>query len=215
MNRSITASAVALALIATSAGAQIADPGFEATLDFDNVDFTDSWEGFFGTFSDPAGTPFSRFGSIDVLSGSQALEIGVDSDDSFAGAFTQVNGLVPGQPVAFSVFAKTPDLAALTAETQIRIEFFDSSDMFVDQTGNLLPVVTDTYTLFSQTGVVPAGADRARLVLALDSGDPPDNPFRGDNGTVFFDDARFVVVPEPASLGFLSIAGLTLLRRRR
>ncbi len=214
MKTAFAASAAALALFAASADAQmLADPGFEGTLDFDGADFTDGWEGFFGTFSDPAGSPFSQFGSTDVRSGAQALETGVDSDASFAGAFTQVNGFTPGETIDFSVFATTPDATALTAETQIRIEFFDSAGAFVSQTGNLTPVVTEMYTEFTQIGVVPDGADRARFVLALDSG----GDFRGDNGVVYFDDASITVtpVPEPTAIALLATGGTLLLRRRR
>ncbi len=211
MKFELAASAACLALAVSASHAQsLADPGFEGTLSFDGAPFDDAWEGFFGTFSDPAGMPFSRYGSTMPLGGSQALEVGVDSDASFAGAFTQVNGLAPGQVVDFFVFAKSPSPSVLTAEVQLRIEFFDSSDTFVDQTGNLTPVITGDYLEYMQTGVVPLGADRARFVIALDSG----GDFRGDNGTVYFDNAS-IVVPEPTSLALLGVGGLAMLRRRR
>ena len=71
------------------------------------------------------------------------------------------------------------------------------------QTPNLLPVPTDVYTPVSLVAAVPAGADTAHVVYAIQSFTNETLP---DLGTVYVDDASLTVVPEPATVGLLGVA---------
>jgi hypothetical protein len=92
--------------------------------------------------------------------------------------------------------------------SEIRIEFRNSgSNTEVSRTPNLVPAFTQgQYQQWSLPAVVPAGADTARLVYAIQS-------FGGATTQLLYvDDVSFT--PEPASLALLGLGGLTLLRRR-
>ena len=63
--------------------------------------------------------------------------------------------------------------------------------------------MTSDYTEFSLTAPVPAGADTARVVYAIQTfGGGPTN-----NGTIFLDDASLTVIPEPSTLALLALGG--------
>ena len=82
----------------------------------------------------------------------------------------------------------------------------------VSRTPNFTVAPGSAYTQFSIPATVPAGADTARVVFAVQTfgGDGPSN-----SGTIYVDDASFVVVPEPASMSLLAGVGAALLRRRK
>ena len=103
---------------------------------------------------------------------------------------------------------------AITAgklDAEIRIEWRNSvANIEVGRTPNLIPALTGAYELFTLSTTVPAGADTARVVYAIQTftGGPT------NNGTVFIDDLSYV--PAPGTLAFaLGGLGLAGLRRRR
>jgi hypothetical protein len=73
-----------------------------------------------------------------------------------------------------------------------------------------LPV--DTWQKFIAQGTAPAGTTSAQIVLVHVQ---LDNPPAG--GAIFFDDAAFGIIPEPASvvLGAFGMVGLLGFARRR
>jgi hypothetical protein len=99
--------------------------------------------------------------------------------------------------------------------TFINIEWFNStggqiSFLSTPIVNSLTPF--DTWITGNVSGTAPAGTATARLVLL--SG-PYTGIGSGAGGAGFFDNASFVVVPEPGSLCLLGIAGLLSLRRSR
>lgn len=73
-----------------------------------------------------------------------------------------------------------------------------------------MPVPTHQYAPFTVSAVVPAGADKARMVYAIQtfSGGPT------NNGVVFVDDVSFSV-PEPKNILLLGTAIAAFISPRR
>ena len=67
---------------------------------------------------------------------------------------------------------------------------------------------SNVWTPLAAAGVAPAGTDHVNLFALF-----VQPQFNG--GSTFFDDLSGSVVPEPAAIGLISIAGLMSLRRRR
>ncbi len=183
-----------------------ANPGFEDPITSDGPPFVGFWEGFSG-----GGAAFAANATTAPRSGAQHLDLTITaSDNNFAGVFQDVV-VTPGQSVTFSGFHSTP--GALLLDNELRIEWRNSvSNTEVSRTPNIGPdPALNQYVPFQLDAIVPAGADTARVVYAIQTftGDP------GNTGTVFIDDVSFVVVPEPASLGVLSLGAIGLIRRRR
>jgi hypothetical protein len=204
--------ALAIAALAGSeAPAQnlLANPGFEDPITMDGAPFVGSWEGFNGGAGSSAANS-----SLMARTGAMHLDVSItNTDNIFAGVFQDVEGLLPGQPVTFSLWHKTTT-NPLDLVAEMRIEWRKTGQSAeVSRTPNSLPTLTSDYTQFSLTAPVPAGADTARVVYAIQTfGGGPTN-----NGTVFIDDASLVVIPEPSTWVLLSLGGcaLAMLRRRR
>jgi hypothetical protein len=94
----------------------------------------------------------------------------------------------------------------------VRIEWRNSvTNLEVSRTPNSTPVPTaGAYTPFTLTSTVPAGADTARAVYAIQSFST--NPL--GSGAVLIDDFTFFV-PEPTGLALLSFGALTIVARTR
>jgi hypothetical protein len=186
----------------------LANPGFEDPITSDGAPFVGSWEGF------SAGAGAQAINSMAMpRSGAQHADLSIfNVNNSFAGVFQDVPNLVAGMTGVFGGWHKTPS-DPFDVGAEIRIEWRNSvSDMEISRTPNLTPVPTDQYRPFSLTAMVPAGADTARVVYAIQTfGPQPTN-----NGTVFLDDMYFVI-PEPTALSLLAFGsmGLAAVRRQR
>jgi hypothetical protein len=195
-------------LAAAPAQAQnlLANPGFEDPVTYDGPPFVGSWEAF------NAG-PGSSAANSSALprSGAQHLALSIiATDNSFAGAFQDVPGMVPGLETIFSGYHMTIS-DPFDVGVEIRIEWRNSvSNTEVARTPNLTPIPPSQYGPFSLVATVPAGADTARVVYAIQSfGPQPTN-----TGTVYVDDVSFVI-PEPAAIGSLALGACLLPGRRR
>ena len=198
---------VVLALVGETASAQnqLANSGFESPITSDGAPFVGFWEGFAGGGASAANSPEMP------RSGTQSLMLAIaQTDNTFAGVFQDVPNLTPGMLATFSGFHKTTS-SPLDLDTEVRIEWRNSvSNSEVGRTPNLSPVPTGDYGPFSLSAAVPAGADTARVVYAIQTftGGP------SNTGTVFIDDVSFVV-PEPSVVALAGVTALGLLRRRR
>lgn len=184
----------------------LVNPGFEDPITFDGAPFVGFWEGFSGGPGSAAAN-----GTVQPRTGLQHLDLLIDNtNNTFAGAFQDVAGLVPGDQAIFSGWHMTPS-SPFDVGVEVRIEWRNSvSNTEVGRTPNLTTAPAAQYTEFSLSAAVPAGADTARLVYAIQSfGTEPTN-----TGRVFVDDASFVV-PEPAAAAVLGLGGLVLAARRR
>jgi hypothetical protein len=194
------------ALIASTALAQVANPGFESPIAADGPPFVGSWE----SFSGGAGAT-SATSTLMPRTGAQHLDMTISAtDNTFAGVFQDIPGMLPGTPVTYSLWHKRVGVLDLDAE--VRIEWRNSvSNTEISRT-QLVPTaaITTDYTLFALPDVVPAGVDTARIVYALQT-------FSGgaaNTGTVYVDDVTFIPEPASAALVGLGCAMLVGMRRR-
>ena len=189
-----------------SAQNQFSNPGFEAPITFDGPPFVGSWEGF------SSGGPASSGNlSITPRTGLQHLGLSITSQvNAFAGAFQDVAGLTAGSLVTFSGWHMTTS-NPLDLGIEFRIEWRNSvSNTEINRTPNMTTIPTGAYTEFSLNSVVPAGADTARCVYAIQTfGGGPTH-----NGVVYVDDASFVPAPTTFALAMGGM-GMVGLRRRR
>jgi hypothetical protein len=194
--------------VSQAAANLLVNPGFEDPITSDGAPFVGFWEAFQG------GSASSTRDTVMPRNGAGHLAVGITGDSTFAGAFQDVEGLIPGQLMNFTVWHKTTSLP-YSLITEARIEWRKvGQEAEVSRTLNLsIPPVTD-YTPISVIAPVPAGADTARVVYAVQSFTNAGLP---DLGTVYVDDASFTVVPEPVTIALLSIAfvAATAARRRR
>jgi hypothetical protein len=194
--------------LAASVGAAnlVVNAGFEDPVTTDGAPFIGFWEAFNG-----AAVSSSVNSTTLPRTGLQSLELSIlNTDNSFAGAFQDVT-VIPGLEYTFSGWHASLS-SPLDLGTEVRIEWRNSLGE-VARTPNVSPVPTSVYSLFELTAEVPAGADIARMVYAIQTfGGEPSN-----NGIVYVDDVSFALVPEPSSLILLGAGGLALvlLRRRR
>lgn len=199
-------------LVAVIASAQVcvanplADPGFEMPLVDDG-----SGVGKWNPFSN--GSPnISEQGMTMPRNGAGHANLDLVDANGFAGFFQDVLNVVPGSPIDWSVWAK--DNSGTDGQgIEMRIEYRDSiNDVEVSRTGNLVPgSLGSTYEQITLSDTVPATADVARVVFAIQSfGTAPPQ-------SVFVDDASVTVqqIPEPTTLALMGIAGLACVTARR
>jgi hypothetical protein len=209
VGKSIAGMSVLLAAVAAPrALGQIANGGFESPVTTDGPPFVGFWEAFNGG----AGTQSANSNNM-PRSGAAHLILGINNtDNTFAGVFQDVPGLTPGASVTFGGYHLTTS-NPLDVGIEYRIEWRNSgTDTEVSRTANSttpLPPLNQ-YAPFSLTATVPAGADTARVVYAVQSF----GPGATNSGTVFVDDVSFV--PEPAAaMLVLPAAAVACARRRR
>jgi hypothetical protein len=201
-----------VALAASQAAAQnlLTDPGFEDPTKFtmDGAPFVGFWEAFNG------GGPTSVQDGVMPRSGAGDAHLTVNNhNNNFAGFFQDVP-VAAGQILTYSGWNKA-DALPFGPGLEYRIEWRNAAgNNEVGRTPNFVPVVTTEYTPFSTVQVVPAGADLARVVYAIQT-------FGGtsDTGQVFLDDFSVTVIPEPATMALAGLAGtaafVALGRRRK
>ena len=100
---------------------------------------------------------------------------------------------------ASSPCGKRPQALPLDLDVEMRIEWRNSvTDTEISRTPNFVSTasITTDYQKFGVAGIVPVGANLARVVYAIQTF----SGGAGNTGTLFVDDASFVV-PEPATLG--------------
>lgn len=152
----------------------------------------------------------SEIGSTTPRTGANAAELTIVSDEGFAGFFQDVPATA-GADIDWSVWAM--DVGGDNgAGVEMRIEYRDSvANTEISRTANLVPasLSASVYEQVVVSDVVPAGADTARVVFAIQSFG---GPFPG---SVFVDDAMVNTIPEPASIAMIGLAGLALAARRR
>lgn len=195
---------LSVALAGSAASANLfTNPGFEDPITMDGAPFVGFWEAF---TSGAAAT--SQNSATMPLTGDQSLELTIDATtNQFAGVFQDVPGLVPGQLGTFGGWHK--QVAGDPGGIEIRIEWRDSvGDVEISRTPNFVPTPGSDYETFSLSDTVPAGADSARVVYAIQS-------FGGAlNQQLFVDDVSFVI-PEPASVVLCGLVGSVMLWRRQ
>jgi hypothetical protein len=94
----------------------------------------------------------------------------------------------------------------------VRVTFFsgpngtgDNLGVFISQDAITSDTPTNVWTQLTRGDVVPGGAVSAQMMGFM---------IGPGAGAMYMDDASFVIIPEPASLGLLGLGGLLMLRRR-
>ena len=201
----VLATGISLPTLASAANLFV-DPSLESPITFDGPPFVGTWEGFNGGGATAANSTLS------ARTGTQSLRLAItNTDNTFSGAFQDVAGLTAGTPATVSGWLTAPS-TPFDVGIEIRVEWRNSvTGMEISRTPNLTPTPTSTYVAFTQSSIVPAGADSARVVFAIQSfGPEPTN-----SGVAYFDDLSFEAVPEPTASLLTGAAALGLLARRR
>jgi PEP-CTERM motif len=184
----------------------LVNPSFEQPITQDGPPFVGFWEGFNGSAGASAANSTSA-----PRTGAQNVDLSiVASNNNFAGVFQDVVGLIPGQLGTFSGWHKTPS-NPFDVGAEFRIEWRNSvSNTEVSRINTVVASMPSQYTEFSVTQAVPAGADTARVVYAIQSFGPGPT----DTGIANIDDFSFTI-PEPTSMAALTLGGLVVSARRR
>lgn len=186
---------------ATFAQNLLVNPSFEDPITYDGAPFVGSWEGFSSAGASAANS------SLQPRTGAQSLGLSIsNTPNAFAGAFQDVL-VSAGVDYIFGGWHLTTS-SPLSLGVEVRIEWRNSgSNTEVSRTPNSTPVPGLTYQPWNLQATVPAGADLARVVYAIQSFSTA--PL--GNGNVFVDDVSVAVVPEPSTLALLALGGLGMI----
>lgn len=187
------------------AGLLLVDGGLEGALTFDGPPFVGTWEGFSGS----AGAT-SAFSGTNVRTGAQSLELIIAGDaGSFTGAFQDV--AIPASAIgSMSWFSGYHLNVGDAGGSEFRIEWRDAGGVEFAREQSTVSATGSVFEEFIIPATIPAGADTARIVYAIQS-------FGAAlNQTVFVDDLNFNIapVPEPTT-ALLALLGVAPLARRR
>lgn len=195
---------VATAPVASAVSVKVADYSFESGPLVDDGNGVGKWNPF-------AGGTDNTSDSTETMprTGLRSLELNLASKDGFAGAYQDI-AAAPGTLFDYSVWHKeTTDQNG--AGVEMRVEFRDSvADTEISRTANFTPAsLGANWEAFTISDSIPAGADTARIVYAIQSfgADVPQQ--------VFVDDVTFECIPEPASLALLGLGGIAIATMRR
>ena len=192
-----------LSASSAQAGNLLSDAGFESGAFVDDGSGLGKWQ----PFADGSAGNTSEIGASMPRTDVYAAELNLVNANGFAGFFQDIPA-VPGVASEWSAWVKDA-LGNGGAAVEMRIEYRDSvANTEISRTGNLVPTLTTTdYELVTLTDVVPAGADTARVVFAIQSfGTAPPQQ-------IFVDDA-YATAPEPTA-AVIALLGLAPLARRR
>lgn len=205
--------AVAALLSVDSAFAgNVGNAGFESPIAAAPAPFVGRWEPFSLDGDNVTGEDTAQTSTANPRTGAASLELFIGNlANSFAGAFQDVpfDASAAGTG-ALGYFTGFHALQGNPGGSEIRIEWRDS---IADTEVARIPNVTvspagSTYEPFSVSGVIPSGADTARIVYAIQS-------FGGVlDQTVFVDDVDFQI-PEPSTVCLTALAGVALVGIRR
>lgn len=185
----------------------LADAGFEG---IDGLVDDGNGVGKWNPFTNGGLNSFSVSGAA-PRTGSQSLRLELGAANGFSGIFQDVP-VISGESMTWSGWHSLQSGSA--GGTEIRIEFRDSiGNTEISRTGNLAPTIGLAYEPFSLTDIVPAGADTARVVYAVQSfGAPAPQLVHVDD--LFVSGAAVVPEPSGAIFALMGLGGLALRRRR-
>jgi hypothetical protein len=187
----------------------LTDGGFEDPSKFtsDGAPFVGFWEAFNGG----AGS-FSVNDTLSPRTGARDAHPGITaSNNNFAGLFQDVP-VIAGDSYTYSGWHKSVNSNPAEYVTEARFEWRNSVSNTEISRNQILPIAGLQYTQFSLTLPVPAGADTARVVYAIQTFSDTGTVNTGD---VFLDDFSVTRVPEPSTFVLAGLGGLALLWKRR
>lgn len=188
---------------------QLTDPGFEDPNAYvNNGVFFGEWEPF-----DNGGNTSSIHDTTMPRNGTGHANLSIMGDDnSFAGVFQSIVAN-PGEEYSGGFWHKNPNTAQLGVNTEVRIEWHDAGGGEIGRVENNSNFPGQDYEWVPVAGIAPAGAVEARLVYAIATFGGEQDGGGSSTGTIFLDDAE--LIPEPASLALLAMAGLGIASVRR
>jgi len=129
--------------------------------------------------------------------------------DKAGGMFQVGTGTInAGDEYTFSGFFNNETAKAFD-KVEIKLEWMGANTQTInDITSGVNGLAANTFTEFSVTGTAPTGVTGLTVSIYVDGSS-------ANGGSLFFDEAKLVQIPEPTSSALLGLGGLALLFRRR